>query len=262
MYTDTQKITAPDRAREIAAKLAAYGIAVPAEAQQHLDLLDLLDGSRPPAPESLEVQDAYAEGRVADAERLALDVAAASIRAEAWRNARIKVGLRAINGYTANGEALTTELGKLAKPLIEKLHKAAEVETHDVAQLIRGGRTKDAELAARVDVYAGDLIALYDLRKRVTEGAPWAERGFDCSIWEDPRPAAEAIKRMTANLAAGPPAERWMCGIRAGARLWFPTFAEADAAAARVAAEARATAMAEQREQAQASRRPRLLRVP
>lgn len=227
---------APDTARKTANELRALGVVIPKEVRDTLDQLDRIDALRPPVPEQGDLEAAYME--CADAETItavAVDLATHAARLNAWTEARIKTGQRALAALTGNGDTITAALAKLAAPLIEKLNDAASLDTLDTTALIRAGRTADAEAAARVDIVAGDLEHLYRLRDKITRGAEYGVDRIDCRRWKDPRPVADALSGRARTAVA---AEAFLAGIKAGGELWFPLPAEAQAAAQPIAKEA------------------------
>lgn len=234
---------APENARKTADQLRALGITIPKDVRTLLDRLDQLDADRPPVLTQTDLEQAYITGASpAEVARIAADLTTHSARSNAWTEARIKVGQQALAAFTANGDDLTKALAKLAAPLIERMVDAAALDTLDTTALIRAGRSAEAEVAARVDIVAGDLEHLYRLRDRITKGAEYGASGIDCRRWMDPR------KARTADALRTPPAtatDAFLRGIRADAGLWFPTPGEAQAQAAPLAAEERAERDAE-----------------
>lgn len=228
-------------ARRLVADLEAHGIQAPADVHDALAHLDTVEALRPPFVDLAELTDAYLSAdpeAVATATRAHVDYNAAHT---AWKEATIKAGQRVQAAVTANGDDLTRALAKVAAPLIRQLEKAAQIDTHDTTALIRAGRSKDAELAARVELIGSDLAALYALRARITKGAGYGRGGIDCGMWQDPRKAREA-GNLTADRTA---AQAYLRGIRNGAGLWFPTPGEAESKAAAIVAAER-SARAEQ----------------
>lgn len=230
---DLRRSLAPDTAAQIAAKLAKYKITVPKDVRDRLDQLERLKANRPPSVGNPDIVAALVAEQYDQIEEMIGRAANNTRASEAWKEARVQIGLRAIRALTANADSLIVKLRKHAEPLIHNLTRAAAAPTQDIAALIRSGNTEQAELTARVDLYAGDLAALYDLRDSLTRDANYGqEQGFDCRIWRDPRPTA----KIPADISA---AERTLRGIRAGAELWFPSPSEAEALAMKYAAERR-----------------------
>lgn len=229
--------TAPDRARKLVEDLAAVGVAIPDEITAALAHLQAVDDLRPPFVDLVGVTDAYLS---ADRKRIAaaLDEHVKSTAAgNAWREARIKAAQTALAAITSNGDTITRALAELAAPLIRTVTDTAQIDTHDTGALIRAGRTDEAHAAARYDIDAGELSALYALRGKVTRGAEYGRDGVVCATWRDPRPVDEANR---GKVPPKTPAETFRRGVLAGGVLWFPTPGEAEDAAAAIAAKVRA----------------------
>lgn len=236
--TNIRRQLAPDSARKIAADLTRHGVAVPSDAADVLARLDALDAARPAAPEWDDLIDAFVTGAKNTTELSTARIIATDLT-NAHAEARIRVAQRALQAFTANGDALTLDLRKVAEPLIAKVTDAARLDSLEVADLIRSGRTADADAAAHYEMHAADLAALYALRDRVTRGADY----MGCGLWKDPRPVTAANELHTTPKT---PAEAYRRGIRAGGELWFPTPAEAQTEGARIATETKQAADAAQ----------------
>lgn len=218
----------PDNARKLAADLERVGVKLPTEVTKSLAALDTVEGMRPEPVTREDITAAYLAADAAEADRLALLIGGHDLVRSAWDEARIKAGGRVLATFTANGDNLTRALARKAGPLIDEVVKAAALDTRDLSALIRDGRTKDAEVAARLDVTAADLAGLYALRSKVTKGAEYGAGGYDCSMWRDPRPVLMANAGAAAATTA---AAAYLRGLRAGGQLWFPTPGESASAA-------------------------------
>lgn len=241
MNTAIQRQTAPDRLRKLAADLSAVGVSVPDDVAAQVALLDRLDATPPPTADTAALVAAYlAEKPAKELERLALINATAALRTEAWREARISAAQTGLRLIPTHGDDLARELAALAAPLIEKVTRAALIDTHDLTALLRHGREDDANVVASYALIVGELANLYDLRKRVTVGADYGQTpelaravgvtGASCALWRDPRKALRHL---------GSGTDGWRDAIREGAELWFPLPAEASAQAATISAEVR-----------------------
>ncbi len=228
MSTITRQI-APDQARKTADNLRELGITVPADVRAHLDRLDALEADKPTHPDTADLIAAYRDGASDDeVHEMTMRLLTADHRRNAWNEARIKEGQAAAAAFTGNGDDLTRQLAKQAAPLIEKLENVAQIDTLDTTVLIRAGRTAEAEEAARAEIVAGDLSALYALRDRITQGASYGVGPVNCGRWRDPRALTAALnqrRRQPSTL------DGFLIGIRAEAGLWFPTPGEAEAQA-------------------------------
>ncbi|KRE38494.1 hypothetical protein ASG73_06070 [Janibacter sp. Soil728] len=238
--SNLQRKTAPDRARKIAGDLQAVGVDLPSSVVTALAHLDVVEKMRPQRADAKALAQAYATADTKAVDRVALDLATITDRLEAWTEGRILAGIAVLADIRANGDDLVTALAAVAEPLMAAVTQAAAVETHDLNVLIRNGRGEEAEGVARLDINATDLAAMYALRGMVTAGAEYAVSGWDCGTWSDPRPVRQAL---TMRPATGP-VDLFVRGVRAGAQLWFPTPAQAQAAATEVHAAERAKASA------------------
>lgn len=229
------KRIAADTARRIRDRFAAHGIRPPAEVQAALDRLDTHDANRPPYPTVQDRLQANLDGDYQRAADLAVQSAAADLAREAWAEARAQLGLQAMAAWTGCGNQLTKRLQKIAGPLIEQLEQAAGLDdVTDLAALIRAGRDADYQLAARLDLIAADLAALFQLRRDVTTDADYGQEshGVHCGVWQDPRLVPALPQRDQGSSRA-----YYLAGIRGGAGLWFPLPAEAEQQAAKIRAD-------------------------
>jgi len=223
---------APSHVRSIAADFTNRGIALPTEITEALTHLDTIEAARPEQAGPIDLTNAYLDGATPkQIDTLAVAAATSTIRATAWREARIKQALRTLRLFPAYGDELTHALAELAAPLIANLEHAATIDA-ELGALVRAGRHDDAAIIGRIDIDAEELQCLYSIRGTVTTGAVWMVDWTDCSQWKDPHKLDTVEYHGTAT-------DRYRAGIRAGAGLWFPTPDEAVAQAEPIAAEIR-----------------------
>jgi len=237
----TIHLTARQRVEDIARYMT-----VPGEITDAIKHLDAVEAMQPEPVTTTDLADAYAARDTKRINALAVALATEQQRRAAWTEARARAGKAVMSAVTRNGDAIIAELADHAAPLNEQITAAAKVETHDVAVLLRAGRKEDADLVARLDLLAGDLTTLYSLRDHITAGADYGVGGIGCGVWRDPRPVTQAQAGRTT--LPGTPAGRYVQGIRAGGQLWFPTPAEALAAAQRIYRERESQRQAEETE--------------
>lgn len=150
------------------------------------------------------------------------DLGAARLGSE-WAEARIDAAgglLAAI--LAAAGEIMPT-LTKLAEEAIRKLVAVADLGGAKLDDLVRAGRTDDAQAVANAPTIAAELDSHYDFRDRfLVRGGPQALTvgSWNASRIRDPVMARHHVSGST-------PAERYIRGLTAGVPLWFPTRAEA-----------------------------------
>ncbi|MGA8045184.1 MAG: hypothetical protein WCA30_02860 [Dermatophilaceae bacterium] len=175
--------------------------------------------ARPPFVDQAAVTHAYL---TADRKRLAAaldDHVRSAAAGNAWREARTKAAQTVLSTITGNADTITRAPADLAAPLIATVTETARIDTHDTGALIRARRIDEAHAAARYDLDAGELSALYALRGKVTRGAVYGRDGVVCATWRDPRPVEDANR---GKLLPEIPAETFRSGVLAGGVLWFP----------------------------------------
>lgn len=232
---------AADNTRKLIAGLTDVGIDLPEEVTAALARLDRVEARKPAHVDLGAVTEAYLDE--VDDETLrerVVDHTTSQALLNAWSEAKIKAGQALRFAVTSNGDTLARQLQTLAAKPIAALEAAAELDTLDTAVLVRNRRTADAQLAANVELHAAELSTLYGLRHRVTQGASYGDIswGADCSRWRQPR-------KVDATIALTGDGPSYLRGIKAGAGLWFPLPAEAEALALPMIREAQEQAKAE-----------------
>lgn len=218
--------------KQLANDLTRVKVNLPKPFQVALDKLARIEAARPVAPTPAEISDAILAEDFDLARQLATYDADAPTLRNTWDDAVARAAKSARRALTGHGDQITTALAKLAVPHMESLTAAAAVGGSDIAALLRDGRTKDAEVVARLEHSAGELAALYGLRDRVCEGADFGqEYGQDCRYWQDPRQVVLARAQSSREPSRG---GLYVLGIRAEAGLWFPTPGEANAQGAKI----------------------------
>lgn len=215
---DIKRETSPDRARKLASDLTALDIEIPADVADTLASLDALEARKPQPTTPDDLAKAYVDGSSDKAvDTLLAWHLADNARANAWREARVRIAGRALSQLAFHHADLIDRLAEKAAPLIANLERAAEIGSVDVAALIRAGRTEDADVIAHLELTAGDLANLYNIRTRITVGAEYG----GCGVWRDPRHVKV--------IPNGTQSDYYLAGIKAGAELWFPQPHEAEA---------------------------------
>lgn len=200
---------------------------------------------KPTITDSQALTTAWLDGE--DTQSVAVAVLTSEIQMKAWNHALQTLARRLLSTITADGDAIVAALAKKADTLIEHMTRAAALKTTDTTALIRAGNQAGAELAANIDIYAGELHRLYELRDEVCSGADFGHNRVNCGHWKDPRPVDTAMRtRATPPTTAG----FFTLGIKAGGQLWFPTPGQAQTEARRIAAEVEAEHTAARIEQA------------
>ena len=239
--------TAHTRARDLTRDLTKVGVTLPADVTTAQAALKThLDRGTPRAPDEVALSEAYVDGATdKQIDTLVAAHLAGRVKSTAYSEGSKRLGLRVMAAITSNGDHLTRQLANIAAPLIEKLNQAAALPTTDVAALVRTGDSAGADLAARLEVIAGDLTPLYKLRRAATRGAEYGQGGWDAGTWRNPRVIREAenLNRLRPTMS---PAERFLIGLQIGGDLWFPTPGEAESVAAGLLAEDRDQKLADE----------------
>lgn len=227
--------------------LTEVGVTLPAEVVDAVKAAEKHETRKPTPVGRVDIIDAYLDGKTdKQIGTLATEAAAYDHLTHAWTAARDKHAGRVESAILGNSAAILPQLADLAAPLIADLKRLAALPTTDTAALIRAGATADAEVAARAEITAGELAALYGLRGRVAKHADYgaASVGIDCSVWREPGNVREQNGTL----------DTFLDGIRREGGLWFPMPEEARRRAAELRDARRAASTADQVAQAQAGR--------
>ena len=222
-----------DNAYDLTVNLTQTGITLPDEVIEARERFARITHRKPSTVLIADVMDAYlAEVDDKTLRQLAVEHLSSAPLLTAWSDAKVGAGKSLRSAITGNGDTITAQLQELAAEPIAALEKAAELDTLDTATLVRNRRHEDAQIASTVELHAARLSTLYGLRFKVAKGAVYGDWGIDCSRWRDPR-------KLDATTATAGDATSYIRGIRAGAGLWFPLPAEAEAHAAPMVREAK-----------------------
>lgn len=214
-------------------QLEALGIELPGEVIAAFGEYDRVVAETPAPAGVDDLHDAILAGAGADAinGQLLADIGADKLRL-AYTRATITAAARAMGAIFDAHDVIFEQVRDRAGKLIEQIERAAAI-TEPLSELVRAGRHDDAQVLVNLEVTAAALEALYDLRNVYLADNEGVRVGWhDASVWSDP--TAEAGHRV----ATDSPGERLVRGVRAGATLWFPSQAEALAAAEQLNAEA------------------------
>jgi len=232
-------------ARDALTALKARGIEEPPAVRQAVATLRRVESAQPAEIDQQAIRKAILAG--ADQDELdgllLADLGAQRMKSE-WQQARTDAAGAVLAAIRDASAAIFPVLREQAEEAIAKLRDIAAIgpsETLD--RLIRAGRTDEAKLLADAQTIAAELDAAYRFRDQfLTRGGPvgMSVNGIDASRWRDPVEAAR--------LARGPSAaESYISGLRSHLELWYPTPAEAKAAAQLLADAAAAEAEAKRK---------------
>ena len=222
----------PRQARDCIAALNTRNIPLPETVTAALAVLDRVERAKPFAPEHTAIRKAILDGATTDQiNALVLaDLGAQKIAVEHGQ-ARIDAAGAVLAAVLAAADKIMPALRKLAEAAISRLADVAALDGARLDDLVRAGRTDDAQAVANVATVASELDSHYEVRDRyLTRGGPQAltVAGWNGSRWRDPVMASYHV-------SGGNPADRYLKGLAAGVPLWFPTKSEAVAVAQAVA---------------------------
>lgn len=210
-------------ASEAARAFHQLGIELSPEANDLVKRLQTLRANKPePAP-----HDAVALLIADSAKDAVIDQAIAfhvgqNHRIQQHARAENILGARILAAILDDRDRLHNQLKAQAEPIIERLHRAADI-TDNITDLVRAQRTDDAALVATIEPDAESLRQLYFLRDRYTTPptAQWSTGFWSCQHWQNPwdieHPAAHDDTLWGT----------YRSSIRAGGQLWFPTWEQA-----------------------------------
>jgi hypothetical protein len=238
-------------AHRICEALTRQGVGLPSATTLALSTLDHIEARKPATEADRQpLIDAYlAKAKASEINTAATEFEITTVRFQCWSQARNQAGRRVLAALRDNHEDIVTALAERAAPLIADIEHAANVETTmSLDKLVRDGRDDDAKVVARLEIVAAELDSIYQLRHDVTprEGR-YSTAAFDCGVWRDPRAAQEVKAKGTADY--------YTAGIRAGGRLWMPTWRQALAAAEEIANEQSSAALRQAEHQEVRTRR-------
>ncbi|MGV0991104.1 MAG: hypothetical protein ACOYB7_02515 [Mycobacterium sp.] len=187
-------------------------------------MLDRVEAGKPIKPDPAAIRTAIREGAGPEVinNLLLADLGAGRLNIE-WAQARTDAAGAVLAAILGAADKILPALTELAEACIEKLVAVAALDGARLEDLVKAGRTTDAELLANVDVVAAELNGHYDFRDRyLTRGGvqSLAIGGWNASRWRDPVAAQHHVKGST-------PTDVYLSGLRSSVPLWYPTPAEA-----------------------------------
>jgi len=219
------------QARQAIDQFASRGIDFPKPVLDAIAVMDRVAAAKPTKPEHVAIRQAIIAGAdQTELDRLLLADATYARLASECAQAHTDSAGAVLAAIRQAEPQLFPLLRKQADACIAKLATIAGMGDVRLEHLVRAGRQSDAALLAERDTIAADLAALYELRDRflVLGGAKALNiNGVRCDVWKDPDAAANARGKTAA--------ERYVSGLAAGVPLWFPSPAEAVAAASAIA---------------------------
>ncbi len=224
---------APLEVRDALGQLGSRGIPTPGAVTEALAVLRRVEAAEPAAVDPQAIRRAYLAGAdQTEIDRLLLaDLGATRLRSE-WAQGRIGAAVAVLTALRESAAEIYPALREQAAQAVKTLQAVAELDAGaTVDGLVRGGRVEDAKLLAGAEEVAAELNRLYQFRDQYLLGGGLrsvAVNGFDCSRWRDPVSAAKYARGQT-------PADQYVAGLREGCELWYPTGAEARAAAQELA---------------------------
>jgi hypothetical protein len=160
----------------------------------------------------------------ADVEAMAVAEVAAGVQRSLLAEARDRAAGDFVAVVLANSDALVLAVREaIFDPAAEELAAtaAATRSTDNVGDLLRAGRTDDANALAAAPIAAERVALALGLRRRIY-GARSGIDDLPCAVWRNP----DVPDRAGLNGLTG--ADRLLAGLRDGGQLWLPTYAEAD----------------------------------
>jgi hypothetical protein len=219
-------------------QVADRGIKFPKAVLDALAVFDRIEADTPRQPSQTAIREAILTGADQDEINALLlaDLGAQRLRGE-HAQARIDSAVRVLRAIRAAHDDIYPQLKALADMQIAHLEAVARLDGARLEDLVRAGRHDDAQALATVDVAAAELNTLWSMRDTFIVDRNGTTVGMvNCSRWRDPRPV-ERHHRGDETLA-----QSLVNGLRNGGELWYPTHAEAIAAAEPIDANARAAA--------------------
>lgn len=229
----SQRPPTPQTARTAAQFLTDRGIKHPKAVGDALAALDRVEAQQPDPASPDSIVAAFLDGSPGKPQQAALDVLAADLLTNAWRQACAIAAQAVADALLAERDTIHAALATQAAEYIGRLTAVADLGTTTLDCLVREGRHDDAEAFAVADLDAAALQELYNYRdrhltrRREVYGSDWINVG----VWRDPRATTGTTTLLD--------------GLRRGGQLWYPTVAEATAHAAPITEELRAAAQAE-----------------
>lgn len=214
-------------------QFAERGIKFPKSVTDALAVVDRIDAQTPPTPSPTAIREAILAGASDDEidGLLLAELGAQRLRSE-HTQARVEAALLALRAIRSAHDAIYPQLKAQADKAIAHLEAVAQMDDARLEDLVRDGRHEDAQLLVAVEVTAAELSNLWTLRDTYLYDRDGAAVGMiNCSRWRDPR-IIDRHARGDETLV-----QALLNGLRRGGALWYPTQAEAIAAAEPIVAE-------------------------
>lgn len=214
-------------ARRIIDGLKSYGVKIPAPVAAAMKAIEETEALQPEKGAQQDLIRAYEERNREAIPELIVKAATFGLAAQAWTAARVNLGQEALDLIEAHGTTLIEALASVAQPMIDELNATAALDSLDTGQLMRAGRTADAEKASRFDMLAAQIVALHKLRDSVVRrNSSWSRQvRYDARTWRNTlgtqgnfAELGTAIEKMHS-----PDGVYILRGIRHGGNLWWPT---------------------------------------
>lgn len=228
------------RARGALKAFAARGIELPDEVTAAVATLDRITASIPAKPATDVIRNLIVGDADQDTINAALlaDATSGLLHTE-YKQAEIIAAERVLQALRDASDDLHLQLQVLAAEAIATLKTVAGLGETSLADLVRDGRHDDARALADTETVGQELQQLYELRNSALVPGGYRAMtidGVDCTQWRDPRPVTHHGR------GDDSVAQAYVRGLRSGGELWFPTKADALAAAQPVHAELTAEA--------------------
>lgn len=221
-------------AKTVLAKLRARDIEIPQPVIDAEIEWQRIRAMRPAEPSPTAVREAVLAGATREQiDTLILESLGHGLLAVGVAQAEIDAAGRVLAAVRDQAEPLFEQLRALAEIRVEAVEHAAGLGPIDtVSTLVSAGRNEDAKALADLEVNTAELAALRGLSWYLwLDGYLGAvTEGIDATVWSNPDTAGHHSKLGLA------PGENQVAIIRAGGQLWFPSQAEALAAAEKIAA--------------------------
>jgi hypothetical protein len=220
------------QARQALNEFAARGIDLPKPVLDAVNVMNRVEAAKPAQPSPTAIRQAIGAGAdQTELDRLLLADATYTRLASEWTQAHTDTAGAVLAAIRDAEPTLLPALRRQADGLIAKLAQVAALGGVRLEHLVRAGRQSDATLLAERDTVAAELSALYELRDTFLVrggGKALTINGVRCAVWKDPDAAAAHARGKTI-------ADQYVSGLAAGCQLWFPSPAEAIAAATAIA---------------------------
>jgi hypothetical protein len=219
------------QAKQAIDQFASRGIEFPEPVLDAIAVMHRVGAAKPTKPEHVAIRQAIIAGAdQTELDRLLLAEVSYTRLASEWAQAHTDSAGAVLAAIRVAEPVLFPALRKQADAAIGKLATIAAMGDVRLEHLVRAGRQSDAALLAERDTIAADLKVLYEMRDAYLVrggGKALTVNGVRCDVWKDPDAAAHARGKT--------PAERFVSGLAAKCQLWFPSPAEAVAAASAIA---------------------------